>query len=98
MIHTATCHSPGQLTFNHDMIMQTAIAVNWELIKQRQRELVVIVNDRENKNRIQHTYAVGDLILIILDKQEGGPKLASPTEGPYNILKTYTNAQLNSER
>jgi len=97
-ISTATRHSPGQLAFNHDMIMQTAIKVNWELVKQRKRELAVIANDRENKNCIQHAFGVGDLVLIILDKQERGPKLASPTEGPYKILKTYMNGTIKIQR
>ena len=67
-ISTATSHSPGQLVFNPGMIIQTAITVNWEIIKQRKRYLTVIANNRDNKNRIKHTYAVGDLILIILNK------------------------------
>lgn len=35
-VSTATHYSPRQLACNHDMIMQTAIIVNWELIKSRQ--------------------------------------------------------------
>ena len=98
IISTATRHYPGQLAFNHDMIMKTAITVNWEIVKQRKRELAVIANDRENKNRIKHAYVVGDLVLIILDKMERGPKLASPTEGPHKILKTYKNGTVKIQR
>jgi len=69
-----------------------------KFMKQRKREIVVISNDRENKNSIKHGYAVGDLVLIILDKQEHGPKLASLTEGPYKILKTYKNGTIKIQR
>ena len=97
-ISTATNYSPGQLIFNHDMIMQTAVTVNWELIKQRRRELAVVANNRENKSRIEHSYSVDDQVLIILDKKEQGPKLSSPTEGPYKILKLYTNGTVKIQR
>lgn len=60
------------------MIMQTAVTVNWETIKQKRRKLVVVASNRENKNRIEHSYSFDDQILIILDKIEQGPKLSSP--------------------
>lgn len=77
-ISTATNYSPRQLIFNHNMIMQTAVTVNWETIKQKRRKLVVVASNRENKNRIEHSYSFDDQILIILDKIEQGPKLSSP--------------------
>ena len=78
--------------------MQISVTVNWEIIKQRRRELAVIANKRENKNRVEHSYSVDDQVLIILDKKEQGPKLSSPTEGPYKILKLYTNCTVKIQR
>ena len=80
------------------MIMQTAVTVNWEIIKKRRRDLAIIANNIENKNRLEHSYQVNDRVLIILDKNEQGPKLSSPTEGPYKILKTYSNGTVKIQR
>ena len=97
-ISIATHYSPGQLVFNHNMIMQTSVTVNWEIIKKRRRGLAIIANNRENKNRLEHSYQVNDRVLIILDKNEQGPKLSSPTEGPYKILDTYSNGTVKIQR
>ena len=53
-INTSTRYTLGQLVFNHDMIMQTAVTVNWELIENRRQGLAITTNTRENKNCLEH--------------------------------------------
>lgn len=45
---TATHLSLGQIAFNHNMIIQTAITVDWEMIKSRRKELYFVNNSRES--------------------------------------------------
>ena len=71
-VSTATNHSPGNLAFNHDMIMQMSCTVNWELIKQKREKLALLSNARENSKRLHHEYKAGDQILVVLDRVEQG--------------------------
>ena len=48
------------------MILQTKIKIDWEAIKRKKRAQAAYNNVRENHTRINHTYQVGDKILIIL--------------------------------
>jgi hypothetical protein len=56
-----------------------------------------IDNARENHSRIAYYYAVGDLVLIQLNKRTL-PKLACPTEGPYRIIKVHMNGTVIIQR
>jgi hypothetical protein len=51
---------------------------------------------RENLNRIQHTYNVGDC--IILRKPGLRQKLWAPKEGPYTILHLGKNGTVKIQR
>ena len=91
-------YSPGQLAFGHDMIIQTKIIVDWEHLKDKRRKPSHIDNDRENKGIIETFYKKGDKVLIVLDRMDRGAKLNSPTEGPYQIDKLYTNRTIKIKR
>jgi RNase H-like domain found in reverse transcriptase/Integrase zinc binding domain len=54
-------------------------------------------NARENASRIAHNYAVGDLVLIQLNRHTL-PKLACPTEGPYRTIKVHLNGTVVIQR
>ena len=57
-------------------------------------------NKKENKNRIQHNFKVGDLVLIVDRSYEQAKKskLSSPTQGPYEIIKVYANGNVRIQR
>ncbi len=86
-------YSPAQLTFGRDMIFRQQIIVDWENIKQQRLQQAAANNDKENKKRVEHTYSVNDLVLIVTPSSERNKqrKLSSPTEGPYRITKVYAN-------
>jgi hypothetical protein len=70
--------------------LDASFTANWSAIvacKVRQAQLD---NARENTSRIAHTYAVGALVLIQLNRRTL-TKLAYPTEGPYRIIKVHLN-------
>jgi hypothetical protein len=62
--HTTLQSSPGQLVFGRDMIFNIQHTANWEYIKQRKQHLIHKNNKRENAGRIEHTYKVGDKVLL----------------------------------
>ena len=58
-------YTPGQLAFRHDMIFCQKCLVDWTRLKQRRQRQAIENNKKENKNRREHNYKVGDLVLII---------------------------------
>ena len=66
------------------------------MIKQRKENLIKKNNERENRQRIQHTYKVGDKVLVY--KPGIIPTLTSPKKGPYPIVKVHTNGTVTIQR
>mmetsp|Transcript_126 Transcript_126/g.296 ORF Transcript_126/g.296 Transcript_126/m.296 type:complete len:102 (-) Transcript_126:186-491(-) len=75
------------------MIFRQQIMIDWEKLKQQRLQHASTNNFKENKKRVNHTYSVNDLVLIITPSSERNKqrKLSSPTEGPYRITKVYAN-------
>eukprot|EP00957_Ditylum_brightwellii_P033734 2556612-Ditylum_brightwellii.AAC.1 len=52
VLHTTasltTHYSPGKLSFNYDMIMQTKVKVEWEFIKKKHKENMIKNNINKN--------------------------------------------------
>jgi hypothetical protein len=55
-----TAQSPSQLVFGMDMVMQQPINVDWNKLKQQRTQQAIANNAKENKNRLEHEYKVGD--------------------------------------
>jgi len=53
---------------------------------------------RENKNRIDYDYRVGDYVMIKLDRTEQKRKLNAPYTGPFRLLKIYNNGTVKIKR
>ena len=49
-VHTTTRHTPAQLVFGRDSILNTRHEVNWKLIKKRKQALMSKRNQRKNRN------------------------------------------------
>ena len=86
--HTTLQNSPGQLVFGRDMIFNIQHTANWEYIKQRKQQIIHKNNKRENAGRIEHTYKVGDKVLLRRGTEN---KYEAPYAGPYTILKVNNN-------
>jgi hypothetical protein len=70
------------------MIFNIQHTANWEYIKQRKQQIIHKNNQRENANRIEHTYKVGDKVLL---RRGSENKYESPYAGPFEILKVNDN-------
>jgi hypothetical protein len=86
--HTTLEATPCQLVFGRDLILDASFTANWSVIVACKVRQAQIDNARENTSRIAHTYAVGDLVRIQLNRRTL-PKLACPTEDPYRIIKVH---------
>ena len=88
-VHTTTQHTPAQLVFGRDSIMNTRHEANWQLIKTRKQNLIDKGNARENRKRTEHVYKPGDLVLL---KNAWNTKYNNQAYiGPYTITTVNTN-------
>ena len=97
----STCeYSPGELVFGQDMIFGIKAEIDWNELTRKLIRNAKENNKQENKKLIEHTYKKGDLVILFKStyKQAKGAKLDSPTEGPYKILKVYSNGTVRIQR
>ncbi len=88
-VHTTTRATPMQLTFGRDAIHNVNFQADWRYIKERKQKLIVQNNRRENKNRLDHTYQVGDKVLVSTDyNRKHGKDLY---EGPHEVTRVNDN-------
>ena len=86
--HTTLKATPGQLVFGRDMIFNIEHQADWQLIREKKLARMKDNNARENARRIEHDYAVGDLVSLV--KAEFS-KAEADREGPYEIIRVHTN-------
>ncbi len=89
-------YSPAQMAFGVDMFFHQKAIIDWEKLKKLRQQQAESNNSRKNKKRTQHTYHVGDKILLVtpVNQRRNHHKLSSPTEGPYVITKVYQNGTI----
>ena len=88
-------HSPAQLVFNRDMILDIQQTIDWKLIHNKRESPAVGANIAENKKRVPHVYQPGNKVLLFVTRKS---KLGKPTEGPYTILEVYDNGTIEIQR
>ena len=82
-VHTTLQATPMQLVFGRDAILNISHEANWQLIKKLKQQKIKENNERENRKRVNHTYNIGDPVLI---KNERNTKFAQDTyNGPWKI-------------
>ena len=88
------------MAFGQDMLLRRKVIIDWQLLKEQRQKQAIANNIKENKNRRPHLYKIGDWVLIVEKQYERAKKakLSSPTEGPYKILKVYTNGNVRIMR
>ncbi len=94
--HTTLQATPGQLVFGRDMILPIKFRADWARIRHQRQEAMVKNNDRENRNRIEHSYKPGDKVLVT--KPGIIPKLSAPRTGPHEVLAVYLNGTVQIKR
>lgn len=67
-------YSPGSMAYGYDMIIQTKIKVDCELIKKLKKKNIIKNNIKENAKKVKHEYKVGDEVLIVILKYERAKK------------------------
>jgi len=94
--HSTLQATPGELVFGRDMIHDMAYKANWDLIRTRKQQHIVQNNARENASRVPHTYSVGDRVMV--RKPGKLRKLESLKEGPYPIVRVFTNGSVTIQK
>ena len=82
-VHTTTQHTPSQLVFGRDALLNINQEANWQLIKQRKQALINKGNQKENRLIQSHVYHTGNKIL---SKNAWKTKLNQDAYiGPYTV-------------
>ena len=95
-VHTTLDATPSQLVFGRDPIIGTKHLADWSLIKDRKKKLIMQNNRKENKNRLEHDYKVGEKVLMKTDwnlKCNG-----DACKGPFTALQVNDNGKLRIQR
>ena len=78
------------------MLFNLKALINWKELSIKKQKLVDKANLRENKNRIDYDYTVGQEIYI---KNDGiQRKMDSPKQGPFTITEVFTNGTVRIQR
>jgi hypothetical protein len=62
--HTVLKASPGAAIFGLDMLFDIPFIADWQKIGEHMQHLTDLNNARENKNRIDYDYKVGQKVLL----------------------------------
>ena len=90
--HTTLQATPAQLVFGRDTFLPMRIQADWSYIQERRQNEINRNNRRENKTRIEHTYRVGDRVL--LERPGILRKMSTPRTGPHKVEAVYTNGTI----
>jgi len=94
--NSTTQVTPAQLVFGRDMLFNMKALVNWKALSIHKQKLMDKANLRENRNRIDYDYSVGQQVYIVKDGIFR--KLDSPKLGPFAIPEPYTNGTVRIQR
>ena len=94
--HTTLEATPAELVFGRNMLLPIQFKADWEAIRTRRQALMEYNNHRENRNRLPHTYKVGDKV----SRRRPGilPKMSRRHDGPYTVTKVYDNGTVAIQR
>ena len=68
--HTVLGMSPGAAVFGRDMLFDIPHLADWKAVGERRQHLVSQNNARENKQRVDFDWAIGDKCLLIYDETQ----------------------------
>lgn len=87
--HTTLKASPAQLVFGRDMLLPVKFVADWARIQVNKQKQINKSNERENKQRIDHKYEVGNRVLLTTPGLLR--KVSSPRTGPYRVVEVHNN-------
>ena len=88
-VHTTTRATPTQLVFGRDALLNVSFEANWQYIRDRKQKLITQNNVRENATRLEHTYSIGDRVMV---KQDPNRKHGRDMfRGPYTVTRVNDN-------
>ena len=70
------------------MIFNIQHEADWQFIRERKLARMKENNARENSRRIEHDYAIGDLVSLVKAEYS---KAEADREGPYTITRVHAN-------
>ena len=90
--HTTLEATPAELVFGRNMLLPIQFKADWESIRARRQTFINKNNERENKNRLDHQYKVGDLV----SKFRPGKlrKLRRRKDGPFRVESVPDNGTI----
>ena len=97
-VHSTINASPGALAFQRNMILNLPFIADLNNIRDRRQEVVNRSNQRENDNRVDYNYQVGNLVLVIADSYRTTSKLDVRFEGPFQITQVHVNGTVTIRR
>ena len=95
LYHRTIDATPGQLVFGRDMIFNMLYTPDWEKIRERKRAQELKDNERENSKRRDHTYKIGDKVLLKRDYLQIRRKSERKNQGPYDVVAVHKNGTLS---
>ena len=98
-VHSTMKLSPGELAFGRNMLNPFSTQINWDELLKRKQETIDRYNFKENSNRLDFDYKIGDKVLI-LNKTTFRNKLDPSTlpEGPWEIKQVHANGTVSIQR
>ena len=95
-MHTTTQHTPSQLVFGMDIILNINQEANWQLMKQLKQAKTNKGNQKENRHRQSHVYHTGEKVLLknvwkTKFKQDG-------YIGPYAVTEVQNNRSVRARK
>jgi hypothetical protein len=91
--HTVLKASPGAAIFGRDMLLDIPFIADWQKIGEHRQQLTDLNNARENKDRIDYDYKVGQKVLV---RKEGILRKSESTwhRKPWLITSVHTNGTI----
>jgi hypothetical protein len=89
--HSILDATSAQIVFGRDMLFDLFFMTNYSEIKNKNKISDLNV-DNENTKRIKYDYRADDLIL--LDRGTFQSKLVPKRDGPYQVIRVYSNGTL----
>ena len=90
--HSILDATPAQIVFGRDMLFDLSFTTNFKDLINKILKTSDLNVDRENHKRDKYDYKINDLIL--LDRGTLQRKLVPKHDGPYQVIRVYSNGTL----
>ena len=85
--------------FGRDMLLDMSYEPDWEALRIKRQNKINKSDIRENLRRFKYDYEIGDKAAIKKDvNNDIIQSMDQPNEGPYPIVKVYTDGTIRIQR